>query len=87
MATLKQIENRADELGAEVICEDYGISVYSPRGKVWADSLASVLAESFRNNGGQSWKPKAFGEILERMQMGLEDADEDESGYWWEDED
>lgn len=85
-ATKAQLERRAAELGATLDYGDYGFNVDTPQGFVWKSNGCSTIANDYRNAGGQTWKPKAYGEALEMMAHGIEpaeNADDPDAGYWW----
>lgn len=85
-STRAQLEKAVAAVGGEIDWEDYGCTVDTPRGYVWASTGHCSIAVQYRNNGGQSWKPQAYAEALELMQMGIEpaeDADDPDAGYWW----
>lgn len=87
-ATKAQLEKVAGSMGATVDYGDYGFNVDTPRGFVWKCNGCSTLANDCEN-AGQSWRPKAYAETLERMAMGIEpaeDADDPDAGYWWSDD-
>jgi predicted RNA-binding protein (virulence factor B family) len=88
MATWAQVQKRAKELGAEaeIGAEERDAYVYSPQYTTWNATGGSILVVvDFANESGQTWKAKAFAELLERMQSGVSD-DPDADG-WWVDED
>lgn len=84
-ATWKQVDQKAREIGATAEMDDFDAYVYSPERTTWNDTGSSVLSVPFANSGGQSWKPKAFSELLDRMNSGVSD-DPDADGWWVDDE-
>lgn len=89
MAKRSVLEVAARQIGAEIDWGEYGFNVDTPRGFVWRSNGCSTIAIEFRNNGGQSWKPKAYDEALEMMACGIyapADADDPDAGYWWTEE-
>lgn len=55
--------------------EDSGqLILDSPKGKIFKANGAHCLVEQFSNTGGQSWKPEAYANMIERLSMGLEEC-------------
>ena len=74
-ATKKKLEAAAAKYGAEIE-HDFactGVAAFSPDGMVWVDSGCSILVMESHSGwtGGQSWKPAAYGQLIEAMECGL----------------
>jgi len=61
----------------DTISEECGtLDVDAPKGFLWASCLTHSICSPFRNNGGQSWKSKAYDYAAEWMEMGLTPCDD-----------
>jgi hypothetical protein len=85
MATWRQVQKVAAELGANIEHEEGSgdLYAYSPRGTMWKSEGCSTLVEPYANViTGQSWKPKAYAVLLGRIVDGVENADPGYEGWW-----
>ena len=65
-----KLDKRLEELGCEMELDTAVLHVYPPEGKVFAATGGSVLSYQF-SNGPQSWKPDAYEEVYEDLELGL----------------
>ena len=74
-ATKKKLEAVAERFEAEIEYDyaDTGIAAFAPDGMVWVDSGCSLLVMEAHAGwtGRQSWKPEAYGQLIEAMECGL----------------
>lgn len=50
------------------------LQIDSPKGKIFAANGCHTIVEPFANNGGQSWKPDAYAEVVRMLKHGLYDC-------------
>lgn len=82
-ARRKTLERRAQELGAILDWGECDLNVDAPRGKVWVSTRTSTLAIPFAQfDGSESWRPEAYGQALELMEDGVQDAPVGYEGWW-----
>lgn len=59
--------------------EDAGnIQIDAPKGYVFMATGTHTMVEPFRNHGGQSWKPQAHADIVNLLELGLTECDDDD---------
>lgn len=78
MATKKQVQARCAELGVRYSEDDHTMYADTPDGKVFAGSGCGSIVAPYRNNGGQSWKPQAYDEMMQELSHGVEAIEGDE---------
>ena len=76
MATRQQVMKRCKELGVEFSEDDYAIYADAPDGYQFKVSGYGCCDVPYSNNGGQSWKPQAYQEMIDDMAEGLEPCDD-----------
>lgn len=77
-ATKRQFEAElARHPGAalDVVNSQFALVVDAPQGKVWKSCGIHCMVEEF-DNGFESFKPKAYAEMIDRMKDGTEDCQE-----------
>lgn len=63
----------------DVKSEDAGnIQIDAPKGYVFMATGTHTMVEPFRNHGGQSWKPQAHADIVNLLELGLTECDDDD---------
>jgi len=73
-ATLKQLNIEAEKHGAEIET-DYactGVAAFAPDGEVWVETGCSMIVMEAHAGwtGKQSWKPRAYAQLIEAMKAG-----------------
>lgn len=80
-ATKKQLIEAVESFGGEVDWDtsDEAVYVWAPEGAMWCDSETQCIGVQYcwisagETSVSQSWKPRAFGELLMRVMDGIED--------------
>jgi hypothetical protein len=76
-ATRAQALARIEKLGVTLdeMSDPQTFYIDAPEGKIFASTRCHCIAVPHHNNGGQSWKPQAYYQVLLYLKDGLADCD------------
>jgi hypothetical protein len=73
--TRDQFLTLVQKAGAKYVEEDWDLLLWAPPGLRFRAMDGHCLVAPYRNQGGQSWKPKAYQDLANDLAEGLEPCD------------